>query len=934
MKNTIFIGKIIRSICGGLVAAGLCSCGGATLYDLQCEYLTTDAVIDVPTPRLSWKIRSQERGFRQTAYRIIVSESESEVANGKGTVWDSGLVQSDNTLNIPYAGSALASNRTYFWRAFTIDASQKETGSSPARFHTGLLKASDWKAKWITTTEDIGLQSPVYHKEFNVGTALKEAWVYAVGVGVYELWLNGQKVGDRVLSPAISDFHQTALYAAYNVTGLLHKGVNALGAMTGNGAYNMHKLPHRYGWNEERRMGNPCFLMQLHLRYADGTEETVLTDETWKYTWGPVTYNDIYGGEDYDARKEIDGWASPGLDVAAWKPVAIDKGPKGKLRYDNTPIRVTQVLTPVAHTKLRKGVYLFDLGQNIAGWWRIDVKGHAGQTVRIRGDETLNRQLFPKPLETGDSLSFTAPYHSLVWSDYTLRTDSREHYEPRFFYSGFRYIEVATSDGDDLAEVSVKGCVVRSDLPDNGTWASSNGLLNKIRAAGRWSLMSNLVGYPTDCPHREKGAYTGDGQVIAETSMHEFNMAPFYMKWLDDMRDAQEPNGRIPNTTPPIVGGMGGGVAWGSAYILLPWWMYQYYDDPIMMHEHYPNMKRYIEYLRQLARSDRKPEQPYIINFFQGYWYSLGEWCAPKPFDNPAMPNDCPNHDVVNTFYYYYDTSLMAEIAHLLGKDDDAVRYRVLSDSIKAAFCETFVNPETALVGLDTPYQTYLLVALKGNLIPDSLRNAVTKNIIDDIRQRNNHLNTGIVGTKYLWPFLVENDYGDLAYTVATQTSYPGYGYWIENGLTALPEQWDGIQSQNHQMFGSITEYFYKYLAGIRSPVEGITTRGYRHIHIAPELPDSLNSVSATLETVSGEVASSWTRTATGVHYSITVPANTSATITIAASDTAAIAESGTPLWETGTFIAGVKGITSVTASEGHLNIEAGAGSYEFELRE
>ncbi len=539
------------------------------------------------------------------------------------------------------------------------------------------------------------------------------------------------------------------------------------------------------------------------------------------------------------------------------------------------------------------------------------------------GAESLNNQP-PKNLEATDRLTEDRRTGA-IWTDYTLKGGEVETYEPRFFYSGFRYIEVKTTDEKSLKSLKIEGRVVRSDLAYNGTWDSSDTLLNKIHKAGIWAQMSNLISYPTDCPHREKGAYTGDGQVIAETSMHDFHMAPMYIKWLDDMRDAQEPDGRIPNTAPTLVGGMGGGVGWGSAYILIPWWMNHYYDDTRILEKHYPTMKKYIEYLRNLARIDEKPEEPYIINFFEEFWYSLGEW------QSPGM-SDCPNHDVVNTFYYYYDTWLMSQIADVLGHKEDAKQFMALSDTIKQEFNNKFFNPNTYLYGLDSTYQTYQLIALVGNLVPEVHREGVMKTIIDDIKARGNHLNTGIIGTKYLWPVLADAGYNDLAFEVATQETYPSYGFWIKNNSTTLLENWRATTG-NHQMFGSVVEYFYKYLAGIQSPMEGKTTKGYKHVHIQPYVPDKLEAATASVNTVSGKIVSAWEKVEGEFRISVAIPANTTASLVIPCGNgNATITENSRLIWENQGYKTPVEGVTKIERNADLVTLSLLSGSYNFNV--
>ncbi len=913
----------------GLIVLFSCCESNLRVEDLRVDYQYNPLGVDSPQPHFSWKIRSDKRSVYQASWRIIVGESLQEVSHKNGSVWDSGEFNSRKTVNIAYDGSPLQSNRKYFWRVeITIDEHVK-VWSEPASFHTGFLDSSDWKSQWITTKEEIVDASPLFRKEFSIDKKVKQAYAFVSACGFYEFYLNGEKVGDQVLDPAVTDYRRRILYSTFDLTGLLKNGENAFGVMLGNGAYNLRQTAGRYSWGDGgTQLGNPAFIAQVHIAYDDGSQTVITTDESWKYADGPITFNNIYGGEDYDARKEADGWSSPVFSDENWRKASLAEPPGGQLKSQSMPaIKVTETLEPIAETNPAGGVYLYDLGQNIAGWWRVQLKGKAGQTIRIRGAETLNDSLFPKNLEEGDRLSEKHRYHAQTWTDYTMKGGELETYEPRFFYTGFRYIEVATGDQEDLEILKVEGRVVRSALERNGRFASSDSLLNQIHRAGLWSQKGNLVGYPTDCPHREKGAYNGDGQVIAETSMHDFQMAPFYYKWLNDMRDSQDPNGRIPNTSPTLIGGMGGGVAWGSAYVLIPYWMHYYYDDTRILKEHYPAMKRYLQYLQILGKTDSNPEEPFIINDFDGYWYSLGEWCAPGESDGP-------NHAVVNSFYYYYNVKLMAEIAEILGHQDDAHQFSTLRDTIREAFNSRFFNRETLRYGTDSTYQTYQLLALHGNLVPAGHRQGVLQTVIDDINRRDGHLHTGIIGTKYLWPVLTTGGFSDLAFATATKQSYPSYGYWIANNSTTLLEEWSGENSHNHQMFGSVVEYFYKYLAGVQSPMEGKTTKGYQDILLKPTVPDGLNQVNVSIETVAGTVVSNWVKDEHSFRYNVSVPANTSATVAIPAFNfkQVKITEGNIVIWENGHFVSGVSGIENVARTEDDIRIEIESGDYRFTL--
>jgi len=898
--------------------------------DLTVEYLTNPLGVDVEQPRFSWKIFSEERDVKQVAYQVIVGESVKETENETGFVWDSGKIPDDETVNVEFGGNPLQSNTKYFWRVHVWLDDETSVWSEPAFFHTGILDENEWTARWITTQDEIIDASPLLRKQFQVEKEIEQAVAYVTAVGFYEFFLNGQKVGDHVLDPAITDYRKTILYSTYDVTEQLQEGKNVAGAMLGNGAWNFVKTEGRWIWSKRgvTSFGNPALWMQLMIDYADGSNEVIVSDNSWKTAEGQVTFNNLYGGEDYDARNELPGWATADFDDSGWESAIVSNEPGGNLKSQLTPaIHVTQTLETVKETNPEPGVFLFDLGQNIAGWWKLEVKGTPGQVIRIRGAETLNDSLFPKPLEEGDRLSTKFAYHAQIWTDYTLKSNETEVYEPRFFYTGFRYIEVTTSNRENPEHLKVAGRVVRSANKRNGTFESSGSLLNQIHRAGVWSQMGNMQSYPTDCPHREKGAYNGDGQVIAEASMHDFQMAPFYTKWLNDMRDSQEENGRIPNTSPVLVGGKGGGVAWGSAYILIPWWMHHYYGDTRILEEHYPSMKEYLQYLKNLSSKDEDPSEPFIIDNFGEYWYSLGDWCAPGQ-------SDCPNHPVVNTFYYYNNSLLLSKIAGKLGYEADAETFRALSDTIKQHFNRKFFNPETALYGTDETYQTYQLLAFVGNMVPEGYREKVFQTIVDDIKKRNNHLNTGIIGTKYLWPVLVEGGENELAYSVATQKTWPSFGYWIENNSTTLLEKWSGESSHNHQMFGSITEYFYKFLAGIQSPMEGNTTKGYRQFHIEPHVPQELDFVNASVETVAGKVVSNWKKEAGSFVQEVGIPANTTATVVLPVSDVenVTVFESNEKIWENNAFMEGVSGIHEVTKKNDRLVVKTGSGKYNFSI--
>lgn len=913
-----------------LLIATSCSLSNTTVIDeLEVEYLNNPVGMDIRKPRFSWKIVSEERDVMQVAYRIIVSESEKKMGDEGTTVWDSGIINSNRNVNVEYEGKTLESNKNYYWKVIVWFDSEKSLHSKIARFTTGILDGNEWQAKWITAEDEIVHESPYLRKEFEVDHPIEQAILYVTAAGFYNVYLNNNKVGDHVLDPGITDYRKTVLYSTYDVTSDITRGKNAVGVILGNGAWNMRKVPDRWSWHSAKSHGNPSLFLQIVISYKDGTQSIISSDESWKIGDGAITYNSLYGGEDYVAEREPSGWTTAGFDDSEWQFASVIDGPGGKLKSQlMPPMKVSETITPIAHTNPAPGVFLYDLGQNIAGWWRLEVKGKPGQVIRIRGAETLSDSLFPKQLEETDKISTKFKYHANALTNYTLKGSGVETYEPSFFYTGFRYIEVVTSDSINPEHLKIEGRVAGSALERNGTFTSSNPLLNQIHTVGLWSQKGNLHSYPTDCPQREKGAYNGDGQVIAETSMHDFHMASFYTKWVNDMKDGQQDNGRIPNTSPVLVGGMGGGVAWGSAYILIPWWMYHYYNDTRILAEHYSNMKQYVAYLQELGSKDEDPGEPYIIDFFDGYWYSLGEWCVPGQ-------RECPIRGVVNTFYYFNNCVLLSEIASTLGYDEDSRYYRNLSDTIKEHFIRRFFNEESGLFGTEEAYQTYQLVALVGDLIPDGYRDKVFETVTNDIRARETHLNTGIIGTKYLWPVLVQGGENQLAYEVATQTTYPSYGFWLENGSTTFPEDWDARASLNHQMFGTVTEYFYKFLGGIQSPMEGETTVGYKDILIKPYIPDGLTSVSATIETVSGNIVSNWSKEGNTLFHEVHIPANSRATLSLPISNNEVrLSESNQEIWSRNSFIEGIPGLHEMQIEGNRMIIKLGSGKYNFKVEQ
>jgi len=878
--------------------------------DLRCEYMSNPLGVDTTSPRFSWNIRHPERGQAQSAYQILVASSRKNLDAGIGDRWNSGKVMSDQSVNVVYGGKPLESGETCYWKVRVWDkdghASQY---SDVATFDMGLLRESDWKAEWIGA-EDIS--APLLRKEFTLDKEVKKARAYISGLGCYELYINGGRVGNDVLNPGQSEYSRRVLYSTYDVTNLLKKGKNAVGVMLGRGWWG--KLGSVYG------DVSPRMILQLDVEFTDGANTSVVSDTTWKTSSGPIVADDLYDGEIYDARQERPGWDRPGYDDYGWDNAQSKPSPGGVMDSQLMPaIRVIEVMDPVALTEPLPGKYVFDFGQNFAGWSKLMVSGPAGTKITLKTAEILN----------DDGTINQSSYGGAKSTDsYILKGEGQEVYEPRFTYHGFRYVEVTGFPGRPTLE-NLKGCVVHSAVEPSGSFSSSSSLLNQIHHNVIWSEKSNYHSVPTDCPHREKRGYTGDGQVSAEATIHNFNMAALYTKWLNDMRDSQLESGKIPNVAPWYNGydGMGGGVPWGSAYILLPWWMYEYYRDVRILEDHYPNMKMHLEYLRDLAKNDSNPEEEYIINEFGPYWESLGEWCSPGR-------TDCPNHPVVSTYYWYKDALTMSKIAEVLGKSSDADYYLSLANSIRDAFNSKFLNRSDNTYGGSPYFQTYQILPLEAGMVPEANEDMVFDNLVRDIMIDNNgHLDTGIFGTKYLFPVLMEHGRGDVAFTIVSQTTYPSYGYQIGMGATTLWERWEylteGMASFNHHMFDTVDEFFYKYLAGI-TPM----SPGYRKISIRPCILGDLEWVNASIETVRGTVSSRWVKGTDSLVLEVTIPVNSEAEICVpVGSDSAVITEGGRKIFENNAYLGGVEGIASGERRSDCVELDVGSGTYLFEVR-
>lgn len=868
------------------------------VVDLQCEYLADPLGIDVAQPRLSWKLQSPWRGQKQTAYQILVTTDGRMLKRDRADLWDTGKVVSDQSIQIPYAGKTLPSRTRCTWKVRIWDKDGKVTVfSEPAGWEMGLLTPEDWKAKWISAPgkdEDKAPQpAPLFRKSFVLSKQPVRARVYICGLGYYELHINGAKVGDHVLDPAFTRYDRRALYVTYDVTDQVKKGPNALGVILGNGWYNMHT---RCVWDFDKApwRDRPVLRCQLELTFKDGSKRVIASDETWRVSTGPIVFDSIRNGETYDARLEKDGWDTAEYKDIDWPLAQADPGPTGELRAQMAPpIKVTKTFKPARLTEPAPGVYVFDTGQNMAGWTRLRVSGPAGTEVvlkygeRLNPDGTLDQKEIAQHIKTGKAQTDT----------YILRGRGTEVWEPRFMYHGFQYVEVTGLPGKPTLD-TLEARVVHTSFERAGAFECSNDLFNRIQQNTLWSYISNFVGYPTDCPHREKNGWTGDAHLAAETGLYNFHSAPAYAKWLNDLKDEQRDSGELPGIVPTSGWGYqwGNGPAWDSAYVLIPWYLYEYEGDTRALAEHYDRLKRYVDYLTSKA-------QNHIVTI------GLGDW-APAKTTTPEK--------ITSTGYYYRDTLIVAKTAEMLGKAEDAKKYADLAAAIRDAFNREFYDSATGLYGGGT--QTAMSCALYHGLVPPAERDRVLNNLVGMIEKTDGHLDAGILGTKYLIDCLTAAGRADVVYTMATKTDYPSWGRWLDEGATTLWEQWDGNASRNHIMYGHISAWFYEALAGIMPDPEAV---GFKHLLIRPQPLGNLKWARAEHESMYGTIKSAWEIRGDKFVLKITVPANTTATVYIPGDKREAITE-GPDTIHNG------DSVRFLRTEQGRVIFEVQSGTYEF----
>jgi alpha-L-rhamnosidase len=822
---------------------------------LRCEHRADTPCIDDPAPRLSWQLESEDADQRQTGYRIVVEDDDQ-------TLWDTGMVDSSASVDVPYAGRSLPAGSLCTWRVQVRDRDGRVSDwSDPARFRVGL---ASWTACWIRRDRryDPGVPvpgdggepelddtmlgqlpaCPYFRRRFELRADAARATLYATARGALSLELNGAIVGDDVLSPGWTDYRARIEYAAYDVTKLLRTGANVLGAVVGDGWY-----AGMVGFDARRR-GNhygrePELLCELHVDYTDGTHEVIASDGRWEATTGPVLYSDLQMGERCDARRE------PG----PWRPVRTSARDGIRLVPQRAqPMRVTEELRPVSVERRAPGTHIVDFGQNMVGWVRLAVRGQRGTRVQMR---------FAEMLEPDGSLHLSNLRSARQLDTYVLAGEADEVFEPRFTFHGFRYVEVTGID-----EFELIGRVVHSDTPRSGWFECSDELVNQLWRNINWSQRGNFISVPTDCPQRdERLGWLADAQVFLATASLNMDVAAFMTKWCYDILDAQFPDGAFTDVAPRLIVEREGAPAWSDAGIIVPWTLWRRYGDRRLLERHWPAMERYMAYLLR-----HNPDLLWTARRGNDYgdWLSVG---------------DQTPREVLATAYWAYDALLMSEMAHELGHRDRAEHYSRLRAGICGAFNAAYVGDDAYIEG-DT--QTVYLLALYMRLLPEELRSRAAERLVGNIRRNGGHLTTGFVGVGLLCPTLSECGYGDVAHELLTKDSFPSWGYSIRHGATTIWERWDGwtedrgfqtpaMNSFNHYSLGSIGQWLYEYVAGIRA-----AKPGYEHVLIAPE-PGELEWARATYRSVRGPITSAWRQDGDTFSLEVEIPPNVTATVVL-----------------------------------------------------
>ncbi|MGV8095158.1 MAG: family 78 glycoside hydrolase catalytic domain [Mangrovibacterium sp.] len=852
MKRSFFILVFLLLIADSVFSQPV----GCRPDHLRCEYLANPLGVDVSHPRFTWMLNDSRYGALQTAWQIVAGTDSAAVASGNGNMWNSQKVVSDKML-VTYAGKKLQPFTKYYWSITVWDKDNQPSIPVVASFETGMMDMQNWKGSWISDGADIDLKpAPYFRKVFDASKKVRSARAYIAVAGLYELYINGEKTGDHRLDPMYTRFDRRTLYVVYDVTGQLKAGKNAIGVLLGNGWYN-HQSTAVWDFHKAPWRGRPAFCLDLRITYEDGSVETITSGKDWKTSLSPVVFNSIYTAEHYDARLEQPGWNTADFDDSKWKEVVYRAAPSQNIVVQLLhPIRDVEEIQAKSMNKLNDTTYVFDLGRNIAGVSQIRVSGTKGTVLHLKHGERLrsdghvdlsNIDVHYRPTDDTD------PFQTDI---YILNGNGEEIFKPYFNYKGFQYVEVISSRPVILKQENLTGYFMHSDIPAAGEIRTSNPVIDKIWYATNNSYLSNLFGYPTDCPQREKNGWTGDAHIAIETGLYSFDGITVYEKWLADHLDEQQPNGVLPAIIPTAGWGYhwANGPDWTSTIALIPWNIYLFYGDASLLDRCYNAIKRYVDHIDEISPSGLTV-------------WGLGDWVPVKSKSQVEL---------TSTAYYYTDVTILAKAAKMFGKEEDHLKYSALAEKIKNTFNKKYLNREAGIYA--SGIQTELSVPLFWGLVPDDMKERVAANLAKRVEADQFHLDVGLLGQKAILNALSENGYAGSAYKIAAQETFPSWGWWIVNGATTLYENWkiDAGRdiSMNHIMFGEIGAWLYKGVGGIKPDQEA---PGFKNTILHPFFFRELENASSSYQSPYGKIVSEWKREGKKVFYKVVVPANATA---------------------------------------------------------
>jgi len=891
---------------------------------LSCEYRTNPLGIDAAQPHFGWQLISVKHNVMQTAYQVLVSRSLTALNQNQGEVWDSKKVTSGQSIQVKYKGEALLSAKKYYWKIKIWDNQGNESAwSEVAFFQMGLLKTADWKgAQWIAFEKlaDSNVNAlptdgkkdkfngnnilPMFRKDFAAIKSIRKATAFISGLGHFEMSLNGEKVGDDFLAPGWTKYDQEALYVTYDITHQLKKGANTVGVMLGNGFYYIPPVKERYR-KLKVAYGFPKMICRLLIEYTDGTSTDVISNESWKTTASPITFSSIYGGEDYNAGLEQKNWNLSAFNDSQWKPALLVSGPSLNAQKEE-PVKIFDQFSANKVNVTSNGDWVYDLAQNAAGIIELKVSGKKGDTIRITPAELLKEDGTVTQKNMGGPSYFT----------YILKGEGVETWRPRFFYTGFRYLQV--KGGVPAGKVNpsgkavihgLKGLHIRNAAETVGKFHTSNDLFNQTFKLIDWGIKSNMLSVFTDCPHREKLGWLEQLHLMGSSVNYNYAAAPLFAKAAVDMKNSQLATGLVPEIAPEYVKFEWGGdmfrdsPEWGSSSILVPWDLYQWYGDKEVLADHYPTMQRYLQYLGTKA-------DQHILSQGLGDWYDLG----PKP---PGVSQLTPM-GITATAIYHHDLKILEKIATILGKKADALAYANQAVLVRKAFNTKFFNTESKQYGSGS--QTANAMAVYMGLVAEKDKQAVIENLVKDIRNKNNGLTAGDIGYRYVLKVLEEAGRSDVIFDMNSRSDVPGYGMQLAKGATALTESWAALPtvSNNHFMLGHLMEWFYSGIGGIRQQENSVA---FNRIKIYPEVAGNLTSAQTAYQSVYGKISTDWKKTADGFEMAVNIPANTTAIVYLPASATQTHIEEHQSSFQ----LLGME--------NGRAKIAIGSGAYKFRVK-